>query len=324
MSNVLVSGGGGFIGGHLVKRLLDEGHLVRVADIRPLEEWKQVHRDAVNLDHIDLSERQFARLAVDGCEIVYHLAAESGGMGFITTHRADCMMNVVMDGNMLTAARDTGVQRFYFASSACVYPISRQQSRVPAVIAEDWVWPADPEPGYGLSKLHTEQMCLFFAEDYGLAVRIGRHQSIFGEHGWYDGGREKAPTAICRKVAQAKLRGEHHIEVWGDGSQARDYVYISDAIDAITGIMGSNYGQPVNLGTGTTTTVAELVTTIGDIAGWEVERRQVPGPLGVQGRAADTTLVSAHVAWKSRVPVREGLVRTYADVYNQVKAELGR
>jgi len=319
---VLVSGGAGFIAGHLVKRLLDEGHQVRAVDKRPFAEWKQIHPDAENWQHADLLTMEACMDAVLDQERVYHLAAESGGMGYITTHRADCMMNVVMDGNMLAASRDAGVERFYFASSACVYPISRQQSHVPAVIAEDWVWPADPEPGYGLSKLHTEQMCLFFAEDYGLNVRIGRHQSIFGERGWYDGGREKAPTAICRKVAKAKLRGEHHIEVWGDGSQARDFVYISDAIDAITGNMGSN-GQPVNLGTGTTTTVAELVDITAEIAGWEVERRQVPGPLGVQGRSADTTLVAAHVAWKSQVSVREGLERTYADVYDRVKAELG-
>jgi nucleoside-diphosphate-sugar epimerase len=320
---VLVSGGAGFIAGHLVKRLLDEGHQVRAVDKRPFAEWKQIHPDAENWQHADLLTMEACMDAVLDQERVYHLAAESGGMGYITTHRADCMMNVVMDGNMLAASRDAGVERFYFASSACVYPVSRQQSHVPAVIAEDWVWPADPEPGYGLSKLHTEQMCLFFAEDYGLNVRIGRHQSIFGERGWYDGGREKAPTAICRKVAKAKLRGEHHIEVWGDGSQARDFVYISDAIDAITGIMGSSYGQPVNLGTGTTTTVAELVDITAEIAGWEVERRQVPGPLGVQGRSADTTLVAAHVAWKSQVSVREGLERTYADVYDRVKAELG-
>jgi GDP-D-mannose 3', 5'-epimerase len=320
---ILTSGAAGFIGGHLVKRLLDEGHEVRAVDKRPFSEWKQIHPDAENVQHADLLTAEACHRAVAGQHRVYHLAAESGGMGYITTHRADCMMNVVMDGNMLAAARDAGVERFYFASSACVYPISRQQSHVPAVIAEDWVWPADPEPGYGLSKLHTEQMCLFFAEDYGLNVRIGRHQSIFGEHGWYDGGREKAPTAICRKVAKAKLRGEHHIEVWGDGSQARDYVYISDAVDAITGIMGSSYGQPVNLGTGATTTVSELVDITGEIAGWKVERRQVPGPLGVQGRSADTTLVAAHVAWKSQVPVRDGLERTYADVYDRVKAELG-
>ena len=320
---VLTDGAAGFIGGHLVKRLLEEGHQVRATDRRPFSEWKQVHDGAENWAHADLLDPATCREVVRGQEQVYHLAAESGGMGYITTHRAACMMNVVMDGNMLSASRDAGVDRFYFASSACVYPISRQQSHVPAVIAEDWVWPADPEPGYGLSKLHTEQMCLFFAEDYGLNVRIGRHQSIFGEHGWYDGGREKAPTAICRKVAKAKLRGEHHIEVWGDGSQARDFVYISDAIDAITGIMGSGYGQPVNLGTGTTTTVAELVDMTAEIAGWPVERREVPGPLGVQGRSADTTLVAAHVAWKSQVSVREGLERTYADVYDRVKAELG-
>lgn len=318
----LVTGGGGFIAGHLVRRLLDDGHQVRAVDKRPLGEWKQVHAGADNWPGCDLLRLPYCESAVHDQEQVYHLAAESGGMGYITTHRAECMTNVIMDGNVLLAAVAAGVQRLYFASSACVYPVSRQMGHVPAVLAEDWVWPADPEPGYGLSKLHSEQMCLFFAEDYGLNVRIGRHQSIFGDYGWYKGGREKAPTAICRKVATAKLLGERHIDIWGDGSQARDFLYVSDAVDAITGIMGSDYGQPLNLGTGQVTTVAELVAMTCEIAGWDVGCRQVPGPLGVQGRSADMTLVAAHAAWKPSVSVRAGMERTFSWVQEQVKGDL--
>lgn len=319
----LVTGGGGFIAGHLIAALLQRGEQVRAVDKRPFGQWKQVHGGAENWCHTDLSWAPACRTAVYGCGQVYHLAADTGGMGYIAANRAACMMNAVADAHMVRAAADAGA-RFYFASSSCVYPVSRQAGPVPAVLAEDWAWPADPEPGYGLSKLHTEQLCLFAAAEWGLTPRIGRHQSIFGPWGWYDGGREKVPTAVCRKIAVAKLRGEHHIELWGDGSQARDFVYVSDAVAAITGIMASDYDEPLNLGTGTATTVAGLVAMTGEIAGWPVEIRRaaepVPGVVGVQGRSTDTALVAEHADWKAQVSVREGMELTYPWVYDQVKA----
>lgn len=319
---VLVSGGAGFIAGHLIKALLDCGEQVRAVDIRPFGEWKQLHPDVDNR-RADLADRDDCKWATRDCDVVYHLAADTGGMGYIASRRAQCMTNVVIDTNMVLAARDEAVERFYFASSSCVYPVSRQQSHVAAVLAEDWVWPADPEPGYGLSKLHTEQLCLFAAAEWGMTVRIGRHQSVYGPMGWMDGGREKVPGAICRKIAHAKLRGEHEIGLWGDGTQARDFVYVTDAVGCILGITASSYDQPLNLGTGTATTVAELVALTSEIAGWPVTVRREDGPAGVEGvqaRSTDTTLVAAHAAWKPEVSLRDGMELTYRWVYDQVAA----
>jgi len=318
----LCTGSGGFIAGWLVKALLERGEQVRAVDNRPFAEWKQVHDGAENM-RLDLSDRWNCGVAVEDIDVVYHLAADTGGMEYLASHRAATMLNALIDTNMVLAAREAAVERFYFASSSCVYPVSRQQSHVPAVLAEDWVWPADPEPAYGLSKLHTEQLLLFAAQEWGMTVRIGRHQSVFGEFGWYDGGREKVPTAICRKIAHAKLAGSHEIGLWGDGTQARDFVYVTDAVACILGITASGYGQPLNLGTGTATTVAELVAITSEIAGWPVTVRRLDGPAGVEGvqaRSTDTTLVSAHAAWKPEVSLRDGVALTYRWVFDQVAA----
>lgn len=317
---VLVSGGAGFIAGHLIKSLLDEGHEVRAVDIRPFAEWKQFHPEAENRRG-DLSILEECWSAVRDCDTVYHLAADTGGMGYIAYHRADCMLNVLIDTHMLLAARDERVRRFYFASTSCVYPNHLQTVPDPPPLAEADAWPADPEPGYGLTKLHTEQMCKFFAEDYDLdGIRIGRHQSIYGEAGHYDGGREKAPTAICRKIATAKLAGSHEIEVWGDGQQTRNFIYISDATDAILAITASGCDQPLNLGSPEATSIAELVAITSEIAGWPVTCRQVDGPEGVRGRSSDMSAVFAATGWKPQVSVRDGMERTYRWTYDQIKA----
>lgn len=318
---VLVTGGAGFIGGHLIAALLARGEHVRAVDIRPFEQWKQLHPEADNRRG-DLAAPRNCRDAVSGCDTVYHLAADTGGMGYIAHHRADCMLNVLIDAQMLIASRDASVGCFYFASSSCVYPSYRQAETNPPPLAEDGVWPADPEPGYGLSKLHTEQMCKFFAEDHGLPVRVGRHQSLYGPLGWYDGGREKAPTAICRKIAVAKLTGAREIEVWGDGLQTRNFVYISDAVAAILGIAASGYSEPLNLGTEESTSVEELIRIVEDIAGWKVARVRADGPEGVRGRSSDSALIARHAAWKPQVGLREGLELTYAWVQDQVRAAL--
>jgi nucleoside-diphosphate-sugar epimerase len=321
VSGVLVTGAGGFIGGHLVGALLERGHEVRAADIQPLPEWKQVHSAADNTLHrCDLALLANCRLAVEGCHTVYHLAADTGGMGYLAAHRADCMLNVLSDTHMLIAARDAHVGRFYFASTSCVYPNYRQTVTNPPPLAEDGVWPADPEAGYGLSKLHTEQMCRYFAEDYGLPVRIGRNQSIYGPLGWYTGGREKVPTAVCRKIAVAKLSGTHEIGVWGDGQATRNFIYISDAVDAILAIAACDYDGPLNVGSPEATSIDQLISLTEEIAGWKVARRQVPGPEGVRGRSSDMTLVAQHAGWKPQVSLYEGMKRTYAWVYDQLKA----
>ena len=239
----LVTGAGGFIGGWLVKALLERGEHVRATDIRPLSEWKQVHPAARNQDCRDLSRLDQCDWVADGCDTIYHLAADTGGMGYIASRRAACMLNVLIDTHMILAASAHETGRFYFASTSCVYPNHLQTVPHPPPLAEADAWPADPEPGYGMSKLHTEQLCKYAAEEWGMTFRIGRHQSIYGDKGWYDGGREKVPTAICRKIALAKLAGSHEIEIWGDGQQTRNFIYITDAVDAILAITGGGCGS---------------------------------------------------------------------------------
>jgi GDP-D-mannose 3', 5'-epimerase len=318
----LVTGAGGFIGGHLTAALLARGDKVRAVDIRPFDQWKQLHEQADNRRY-DLALPEACNMACAESAEVYHLAADTGGMGYIASHRADCMLNVVIDSHMLMAACAAEVSRFYFASTSCVYPCSLQTVTSPPPLAEHDVWPADPEPGYGLSKLHTEQMLLFTAEEHGLEARIGRHQSVYGPAGWYDGGREKVPTAICRKIAQAKLAGQHEIEIWGDGQQTRNFIYISDAVDAILAITASDYGLPLNLGTEEATSVSALVALTSEIAGWPVTCRQAAGPEGVRGRSSDTTLITRHTGWKPQISLADGMERTYPWVYDQVKAARG-
>lgn len=321
---VLVTGAGGFIGGHLTRALLERGDQVVAVDRKPLKEWIQVHRSAWNLTR-DLARHADALDAADGCHEIYHLAADAGGMGFISTHKADCTLNVLADAQMIRVAHWTGARIFY-ASSACVYPLSLQETGDAPDLAEWMAYDPKPEPeeAYGWEKLFTERMYLAHAEDYGVQVRIARFQSVYGPHGVYRGGREKAPTAICRKVATAKLRGEDTIEVWGDGTAVRTFTYVDDCVSGIMAVTASGYGQPLNIGSDETMSIAELVATVGDIAGHPVGMVTVPGPVGVPGRrGCDTTLVREQAGWKAHVSNREGLERTYAWVHDQVRAELG-
>jgi GDP-D-mannose 3', 5'-epimerase len=319
----LVTGAGGFIGGHLVAELLRQGDRVRAVDKRPLPEWKQVHEPADNWDNCDLSIPFSAGSAAAGQGTIYHLAADSGGMGYISYHHADCMMNVLADVNMAKAAYEADA-RIYYASSSCIYPLHIQTSPfTPPIREEDAVLNAvDPEKGYGWEKLFAEKTFLAFAEDYGLKARIGRYYSVYGPLGWYRGGREKAPTALSRKVAVAKLTGGRVIDIWGDGTARRTFTYVDDAIAATIAIAASDYGQPLNVGSPKACSIDELVGVIEDIAGWQVLRNYVDGPVGVGGRPSDDTRIRDVVGWKPQVPFRDGMERTYAWVYDQVKAEL--
>jgi GDP-D-mannose 3',5'-epimerase len=321
----LVTGSGGFIGGHLVKALLDQGDEVCAADIRPLEQWKQAHPDAENLASYDLSEREDAQTAAGGCDVVYHLAADSGGMGYISYHHADCMTNILADVQMARAALETGA-RIYLASSSCVYPVHIQDDPFTPPVKESDLAAnyLNPEKGYGFEKLYAEMVYQAYAQDKGLQARIGRYYSIYGPAGWFEGGREKAPTAICRKVATAKLTGAKSIEVWGDGTARRTFTYVDDAVAATIAIAASDVTEPLNVGGPKTSSIDQLVAVIEDIAGYKVARTWVDGPVGVGGRPSDDTRIRHMTGWKQQTGFREGMERTYADVYDRVKAKLGR
>src|ERR1017187_4749168 len=255
---IVVCGAGGFIGGHLVADLLRQGATVRGVDVKPLEEWFQLFPKAENRQ-LDLRESKDADEAVAGMEIVYNLAADMGGMGFIENNKALCMLSVLINTHLLRAAKDADAQRFFYSSSACVYAADKQTSPDVVALAEDDAYPAMPEDGYGWEKLFSERMCRHFWEDFGLATRVARFHNAYGPHGTWEGGREKAPAAIGRKVIQAKHSGNGEIEIWGDGAQTRSFMYIDDCIKGIQDIMASDIVDPINLGSSELVTINQLV-----------------------------------------------------------------
>jgi nucleoside-diphosphate-sugar epimerase len=318
----LVAGAGGFIGGHLVNELVARGHEVRAVDAKPVDDWYQVADEADRVE-LDLSRLEDCRRAVDGVGAVYDLAADMGGIGFIEGNKAECMLSVLIGTHLLVAARDAGVDRFFFSSSACVYPADRQDSPDVVALAEDHAYPATPEDGYGWEKLFTERMCRHFAEDFGMATRIARYHNVYGPHGAYDGGREKAPAAICRKVARAALTGEHRIEIWGDGHQTRSFVYIDDCVEGTIRIAEGDAQGPLNLGSNELVTLDQLVDIVEEIAGIKLERSyDADAPQGVRGRNSDNTRIRESLGWEPSISLRAGLEETYAWVRDQVAQDL--
>src|SRR5829696_6808664 len=294
---VLVTGAGGFIGGHLVGVLLQEGISVRAVDVKPREDWYQLHPAAEILE-LDLRLLPAAQAAVDDVDQVFNLAADMGGMGYIASNKASCMLSVLINTHLLRASRDADVERFFFSSSACVYAEGKQSSPEVEPLKEADAYPAMPEDGYGWEKLFSERMCRHFAEDFGLETRVGRYHNVYGPHGTFEGGREKAPAAICRKVAEAKLSGHHEIEVWGDGQQTRSFTYIDDCIEGTLRLTGSEIREPLNIGSSELVTINQLIDAVEEIAGIEVERRyDRSAPQGVRGRNSDNTLILAGLGW---------------------------
>jgi nucleoside-diphosphate-sugar epimerase len=317
---VLVAGGGGFIGGHLVRRLLDEGFTVRAADIKPLSEWWQVHDDAQNLADTNLQLKEACELAVDGTHHVYNLACDMGGMGFIENHKAECMLSVLIGTHLLQAAAAASIERFFYASSACVYAAGHQASPDVIPLKESDAYPAEPEDGYGWEKLFTERMCRHFSEDFGIETRVARYHNVYGPHGTWTGGREKAPAAVCRRIAEAQLSGNHEIEVWGDGHQTRSFTYIDDCLEGTRRLMDSEVREPLNVGSSELVTINQLVDMVSEIAGISVSRRHIlDAPQGVRGRNSDNTLIKATLDWEPSVPLVDGLTETYQWVRKQVE-----
>jgi GDP-D-mannose 3',5'-epimerase len=317
---VVVAGGGGFIGGHLVANLLDEGHRVRSIDRKPLDEWYQVHDAAENMV-LDLRLMEACTEALAGADDVYNLAADMGGMGFIENNKALCMLSVLINTHMLQAAQRHEVQRFFYSSSACVYAADKQTDADNPGLKESDAYPALPEDGYGWEKLFSERMCRHFREDFGLYTRTARYHNVYGPEGTWRGGREKAPAAICRKVVEAKLSGSSEIEIWGDGEQTRSFMYIDDCVYGSKAIFDSDILEPINLGSSEMVSINQLVDIVEDIAGIKLERQyDLSAPKGVRGRNSDNAMIQKRLGWEPSISLRTGLEKTYAWIYDQAAA----
>lgn len=316
---VVICGGGGFIGGHLVASLRRQGYTrLRSVDVKPQTEWFQRFPDVDNMV-LDLSRRDECYKALQGASYVYDLASDMGGMGFIENNKALCSLNVLISSHLLMAARDLGVERFFYSSSACVYNADKQKSPDVVPLREEDAYPAMPEDGYGWEKLFSERLCRHFREDFGLATRIARYHNVYGPNGTYDGGREKAPSAICRKIIQAKLSGKHEIEVWGDGTRTRSFTYIDDCLKGTQMLTESDVVEPLNVGSSEIVTVNELVDIVESIAGIRVKRNyKLDAPKGVNGRNSDNTLIRQHFGWEPETPLRTGLEKTYAWIHDDI------
>jgi GDP-D-mannose 3', 5'-epimerase len=321
MKRIVVAGAGGFIGGHLVKDLLKAGHQIRAVDIKPLNEWYQVSESADNLV-LDLQLRDNCYQAVNGYNEVFNLAADMGGMGFIEKNKAACMLSVLINTHLLMASKEVGVGRFFYASSACVYNAAKQTDPANPGLRESDAYPAMAEDGYGWEKLFSERMCRHFSEDFGLITRVARFHNVYGPYGTYDGGREKAPAAICRKVIKAGITGKREIVIWGDGLQTRSFMFIEDCIKGIMDIMYSNIEEPINLGSTEMVSINGLVDIVEEIAGYKLDRKNdLDAPKGVRGRNSENTLIRKYLGWEPSIPLREGMKKTYDWISEQLAVE---
>lgn len=315
---VLVAGAGGFIGGHLVKDLLTRGFQVRAVDWKRLEDWWQRHERAENV-LLDLKDKTNCETSVQDVSRVYNLACDIGGSNFIGNNKAQCMLNVLINTHLLLAARTQRVERYFFASSACVYNAQLQTSGQSVAMKEEDAYPAMPDDGYGWEKLFGERMCRHFSEDFGVPTRVARFNNIYGPLSSWTGGRERVPAAICRKTIMAKLTGELELEIWGTGEQTRNFTYIDDCIKGIDLIMESDCAEPVNLGTREKVSVNQLVTIVEELADVKLTRRyNLKAPTGANGLHGDNAKIQALLKWEPRTPLAEGLKTSYAWIYDQI------
>ena len=321
---IVVCGAGGFIGGHLVAELLRQGHrAIRAVDVKPMDEWFQILPGVESLV-LDLQGRHECEVALRDARIVYNLAADMGGMGFIENNKALCMLSVLINTHLLMAARKSGVERYFYASSACVYAAEKQTSPEVIALKEADAYPAMPEDGYGWEKLFSERMCRHFREDFRVETRVARYHNVYGPHGTWTGGREKAPAAVCRKVIEAKLSGNHAIEIWGDGKQTRSFMYIDDCLKGTQAILASDILEPINLGSNEVVTINGLVDIVEDIAGIKLKRSyNLNAPKGVNGRNSDNTLIKKYLGWEPSTRLRDGMEQTYRWIYDQMTGQRG-
>ena len=321
---ILVAGGGGFIGGHLAKALIADGHEVRAVDVKPIEQWWQAHPEADTRPGVDLMSLDACREATKGVDQVFNLAADMGGMGFIENNKAACMLSVLISTHLLQAAVDNDVERLFYASSACVYAAEHQTDPNVTALKESDAYPAMPEDGYGWEKLFSERMARHFREDYGIETRIARYHNVYGPKGSWTGGREKAPAALSRKIAECVITGRKEIDVWGDGEQTRSFMFVDDCVTGTRMLTESDIDEPLNIGSSELVSINGLIDIISDIAGITVERRHdLTAPQGVRGRNSDNTMIVDKLGWEPSTSLRSGLEVTYAWVLDQVRSAAG-
>jgi GDP-D-mannose 3',5'-epimerase len=308
---ILVAGGGGFIGGQLVKVLIERGHDVVVADIKPLNEWYQIQETAENIV-ANMEELDSCHKLIEGCDEVYCLACNMGGMGFIENNKSLCMLSVLINTHMMMAAKHHGVKKYFYSSSACIYPDYKQTSADIIALKEDDAYPAMPENGYGWEKLFSERLCKNFEEDFGFESQVYRFHNVYGPNGTWDGGREKAPAAMCRKVIECIDKGDMNMEIWGDGEQTRSFMYIDDCITGIDKLMASGHTDPLNLGRSELVSINGLLDIVENIAGVQVKRHyNLDAPQGVRGRNSDNAEIKKVLGWEPEIDLKTGMETTY-------------
>ncbi len=314
----LVCGAGGFIGGHLVSSLIKQGHDVVCADIKPFEYWFQIFEKNKNYS-LDLKEYDNCLKVTDGVDFIYNMACNMGGMGFIENNKAECMLSVLINTNLLRACLVNKVKKYFFSSSACVYNATKQKNTFVPGLKESDAYPAEPEDGYGWEKLFSERMCRHFSEDFGLPTRVVRYHNVYGPLGTYDGGREKAPAALCRKIAQSKINNKKEIEVWGDGNQTRSFMYITDCLEGTQKLFNSELSEPYNVGSDEQVSINQMIDMIEEIADYKVERKYLlDKPKGVRGRSSDNEKIIHDLQWSPSTDLKTGLTKTYAWIYEQI------
>ena len=315
---ILVTGAGGFIGGHLVNRLIESGHEVRSVDIKPLDEWHQVSKKSKNFTR-DMTLLENCMEMTEGMDEVINMACNMGGMGFIENNKALCMLSVLVNTHILMACKKFKVKKYFFSSSACVYNAEKQKDLNITGLKETDAYPAMPEDGYGWEKLFSERMCKHFLEDYGLDVKVARYHNIYGPHGTYEGGREKAPAALCRKIIQAIFDNKDTIDVWGDGNQTRSFLYINDCLDATLDFINSKHHGPINIGSEEKVSINEMIEKIEKISKKKFKKNyQLDKPKGVRGRNSENTLIRSLLNWNPKFTLLKGLEKTY----NWIKEEM--
>ena len=317
----LVCGAGGFIGGHLVDELMKQGHEVVCADIKPLEYWFQIFEKNKNYC-LDLKEYENCLKVCEGVDYIYNMACNMGGMGFIENNKAECMLSVLINTNLLRACLKKNVKKYFFSSSACVYNAQKQKETFVPGLKETDAYPAEPEDGYGWEKLFSERMCRHFTEDFGLPTRVLRYHNVYGPLGTFDGGREKAPAALCRKIINAKINNINEIEVWGDGQQTRSFMYIDDCLIGTQKIFNSETSEVFNLGSSEQVSINQMIEIIEEISDYKVNKKYLlDKPKGVRGRSSDNSMLKSQFAWEPSVSLKDGLEKTYKWIFDQLKSQ---